>query len=48
MPGKRRKEEDKTCDWCHGKGTIEVPKGPPANRHYVTETCNRCRGTGKI
>lgn len=38
----------KTCDKCHGKGTIQYASGNSIFRTVSTRACDACGGTGRI
>jgi molecular chaperone DnaJ len=46
--GAEKGSDVKTCDSCHGKGTINVAQNTPFGRIVNSQTCHKCNGEGKI
>ena len=44
--GERDTPPDRTCQWCHGMGTGELPCPARSHQHNSLVVCGKCNGTG--
>ena len=46
VAGERHAPPDRSCQWCHGTGRVEIPCPARHHHHNIHVVCGKCNGTG--